>query len=181
VKGVVFTEFLEMVEEKFSPAVADSVIEQSALASGGAYTTLGSYDHQEMLQLVTNLSAATGVPPQDLIRVFGEHLFGRFLDYYPQLFTGIDSALELLRRVEDYIHVEVRKLYPDAELPTFQCWMVGREQLSMTYRSKRPFAALAEGLIRGCIEHFDEDINLEIHDLSNGAGTAARFVLTKRG
>jgi hypothetical protein len=62
VKGVVFTEFLEMVEEKFSPAVADSVIEQSTLASGGAYTTLGTYDHQEMLQLVTNLATKPVYP-----------------------------------------------------------------------------------------------------------------------
>ena len=71
-KGIVFTEFLEMVEDKFSPEVADAVIEQSALASGGAYTTLGTYDHQEMLQLVNNLAAETGVSQQELIRTFGE-------------------------------------------------------------------------------------------------------------
>jgi len=180
VKGVVFTEFLEMVEEKFSPAVADSVIERSNLASGGAYTTLGTYDHQEMIALVDHLAAETGVAKQVLIRGFGEYLFARFADNYPQLFAGIDSALDFLRRVEDYIHVEVRKLYPDAELPTFQCWMIDSQQLSMTYRSTRPFAALAEGLIRGCIGHFGEDVSLEITDLSEGAGTAARFVLTKR-
>ena len=179
-KGVVFTEFLEMVEVKFSPAIADAVIERSALASGGAYTTLGTYDHEEMLQLVDHLSAETGIPQRDLVRAFGEYLFARFLEAFPHLFVGINSAIDLLRRVEDYIHVEVRKLYPDAELPTFQCWMVDAGQLSMTYRSKRPFAALAEGLIRGCIEHFGEGIDLEITDLSGGTETAARFVLTKR-
>ncbi len=177
---MVFTEFLEMVEEKYSPAVADSVIERSELPSGGAYTTLGIYDHKEMLQLVTHLAAETGSSKQELMRAFGEHLFTRFLDTYPQLFAGIDSALDFLRRVEDYIHVEVRKLYPDAELPSFQCWMVNSAQLSMTYRSKRPFAALAEGLIRGCIDHFDEHVDLEITDLSDGDGTAARFMLTRQ-
>ena len=179
-KGVVFTEFLEMVEEKFSPDVADAIIQRSDLTSGGAYTTLGTYDHREMLSLATNLAAETGATKEELIRVFGEHLFTRFLSAYPHLFEGIDSALEFLRRVEDYIHVEVRKLYPDAELPTFQCWMASPAQLCMTYRSRRPFAALAEGLIRGCVEHFGERIDLEITDLSEGAGTAARFVLTKK-
>ena len=51
-KGVVFTEFLEMVEDRFSPEMADRIIEGAELASGGVYTTVGTYDHGEMIQLV---------------------------------------------------------------------------------------------------------------------------------
>ena len=54
------------------------------------------------------------------------------------------------------------------------------DRLVVTYRSTRPFAALAEGLIRGCVAHYGEPIEVETEDLSDGAGTAARFVLTKR-
>ena len=36
-KGIVFTEFLEMVEDKFSFDVVDTIIEQSELESGGVY------------------------------------------------------------------------------------------------------------------------------------------------
>jgi Haem-NO-binding len=50
-KGVVFTEFLEMVEDRFSPEMADRIIEGAELASGGVYTTVGTYDHGEMIQL----------------------------------------------------------------------------------------------------------------------------------
>jgi hypothetical protein len=74
----------------------------------------------------------------------------------------------------------VRKLYSEAELPTFACETPRPDQLSMTYRSTRPFAALAEGLIRGCIAHYGEPIEVGVEDLSDEAGTAALFLLTRK-
>lgn len=178
-KGVVFTEFLEMVEDKFSPEVADQIIEESELPSGGSYTSVGTYDHVEMIRLVSALSEQTGADVPDLLRAFGEHLFGRFNEEFPAFFEHATGALEFLGKVDDYIHVEVRKLYPDAELPTFVCDTNQPDRLEMTYRSSRPFAALAEGLIRGCVAHYREPIDIVIDDLSNGEGTAAIFTLTK--
>jgi len=40
-KGIVFTEFLEMVENKFSPELADRIIEGAEVPSGGVYTAVG--------------------------------------------------------------------------------------------------------------------------------------------
>lgn len=179
-KGVVFTEFLEMIEEKFSPEMAERLIESSELESGGVYTTVGTYDHHEMITLVTCLSRETGVPAPDLIRAFGEHLFKRFHHLFPNYFEGVRSAFDFLRRVDNYVHIEVRKLYPEAELPTFTCEALRLDQLSITYRSTRPFAALAEGLIRGCIAHYGEPIEIGVEDLSGGGGTMARFLLTRK-
>lgn len=179
-KGVVFTEFLEMVEERFSPEIADRIIENSELASGGAYTTLGTYDHDEMIQLVSRLSEETELSAAELLRSFGIHLFGRFQVMFPQYFEGISSSFQFLQVVDRYIHVEVRKLYPDAELPSFDCDTSYPGCLRMTYRSSRPFAALAEGLIRGCVDHYGEAVDIATEDISNGTGTAARFLLTKR-
>ena len=178
-KGIVFTEFIELVEDKFSPEIADAIIETANLPSGGAYTALGTYDHQEILQLVTRLSEATDIPASDLMRIFGRHLFNRFIALYPQLFVGITSAFEFLSYIESYIHVEVKKLYPDAQLPAFEYDRTNRQQLIMTYHSSRPFALLAEGLIDGCLAHFGEKISFRCEDLSAGRGTSARFILTR--
>jgi hypothetical protein len=178
-KGVVFTEFLEMVEDRFSADLADQIIEESDLASGGAYTRIGTYDHVEMIALVERLSAHTGLSVPDLLQSYGRHLFRRFFVMYPVFFEGVGSIFEFLPRVEAYIHVEVRKLYPDAELPTLDAIQTDPNRLEITYRSKRPFAALAEGLIRGCIEHYGEDVTVETIDLSGGSGHAAMIVLTK--
>lgn len=180
-KGIVFTEFLEMVEKKFSPELADRIIVDSKLATDGAYTSVGTYDHQELMQLVARLGETTGIPVPDLVRTFGQHLFGRFVERYPQLFVGLKSTFRFLEGIEGYIHVEVRKLYPDAELPRFDCDTSQPGRLELTYRSDRPFADLAEGLMRGCIEHFGEPLELRREDLSAGRGTSARFILSRRG
>ena len=181
-KGLVFAEFIEMVENKFSPEIANQIIEASSLESGGVYTATGTYDHNELLQLVGQLSSTTGVSVSDLVRTFGSYLFGRIAVTYPHYFDGINSAFDFMKKLDDYIHVEVKKLYPDAELPRFSFEQPNPNSLVLSYSSTRPFADLAEGMIRGCIEHFKENIEIQKkEDTSGGKGAGARFTLVKRG
>ena len=175
-KGIVFTELIEMVENDLGIDIADKMISGANTENDGAYTAVGTYDHAELIQLVISLSKETGVPVPDLVQSFGRYLYGRFNEIYPQFFAGIDTALEFLPRVETYIHVEVRKLYPDAELPSFDC-EGGHDSLTMTYHSNRPFADLAEGLIRACVDHFGDRLQVVREDLNEMNGTDARFTL----
>ena len=175
-KGIVFTELIEMVEADLGFEISDRMILGAKTPNDGAYTAVGTYDHMELIQLVISLSEATGTAVPDLVQAFGRHLFGRFHALYPQFFEGIESAIDFLPMVESYIHVEVRKLYPDAELPAFDC-VECDGTLQMTYQSNRPFADLAEGLIRACVEHFQDDVAISRIDLAEQDGTSARFVL----
>ena len=179
-RGIVFTEFLEMVEEKFSPDMVDMIIEASDLPSNGAYTSLGTYNHSEMLQLVTHLSQKTKIPVPALLHAFGEHLFTRFYEGYPVFFEGITHAFEMLKNVEEYIHVEVRKLYPDAELPKLDYETPSENTLVMIYCSTRPFGDLAEGLISGCIKHFKNSIEIKRENLESDEKTIVRFTLIEQ-
>ncbi len=179
-KGIVFCEFVEMMETEFSAEMADEIISSTELESGGAYTSVGTYDHHEMLALVTQLSEKTGTPVPDLVRAFGRYLFGRFVELYPAFFEGVDGAFSFLDRIEEHVHVEVRKLYPDAELPTFATSRPDDGTMIMVYQSKRPFADLAHGLIKGCITHYGEPVDVESEDLSNDGHTHARFTLKRQ-
>lgn len=178
-KGIVFTEFIEMVEDKFSYDVADEIIENADLESGGVYTSVGSYDHHEIVQLVSNLSTSTDIAIPTLIHSYGFHLFGRFVEMYPHFFENVNGSLEFLAGVHDYIHVEVKKLYQDAELPTFLYEDVTQDSMVMIYQSSRPFADLAEGLIHGCIQHFNDNISVTREDLPGIPNTNARFTLQR--
>ncbi|QJD85402.1 heme NO-binding domain-containing protein [Cohnella herbarum] len=177
-KGMVFTSFLEMVENKFSLDLVDQIIEASHLPSGGSYTSVGTYHHNEMIELVVQLGERTGIPLPDLIRTFGEYLFTQLIGMYPQFVQEHATAFSFLQKVDNYIHVEVRKLYPDAELPAFEYETSEPGTLVMIYRSSRPFADLAEGLILGCVQHYGEHIEIKREDLAEG--TATRFVLKER-
>jgi hypothetical protein len=179
-KGIVFCEFVEMMEQEFSPDMADDIITGAELESGGAYTAVGTYDHHEMLTLVTRLSEKTGAPVPELVKAFGRYLFGRFVELYPVFFKGVDGAFSFLDRIEEHVHVEVKKLYPDAELPTFETSHPDGDTMIMDYRSRRPFADLALGLIEGCITHYGETVDVGVHDLSDEGNIHVRFTLKRQ-
>ena len=175
-KGMVFTEFLELVDTTFSLETSERLIEMSQLPSDGVYTSVGTYDAREMAMLVTNLSTLTGVPVSDLLKSFGRHLFQRFTATFPEFFEGMRSSLDFLPRVEDYVHLEVRKLYPDAELPSFSCDVAQPGSMVMIYRSTRNLPDLAEGLILACIEHFGESLVVRREDSGENV-SETRFVI----
>lgn len=178
-KGVVFTEFLEMVEARFSADLVDDVIDAANLPSGGVYTAVGTYPHEEIVALVLALSQQTGLSVRDLLLAFGERLFGRFVQGYPAFFVGVTDAFQFLAGIEDIIHAEVLKLYPDAELPRFIIEHHDTTKLQLLYHSGRHFEDLAEGLMRGCVAHFGGEINISRESIGEGDARRERFMLTR--
>jgi len=77
-KGIVFTEFLDMVEKKFGYEVVDQIIGDSNLNSKGVYTSVGTYPHSEVVQLLMNLSDKVKIDPRILRKEFGKYLFDTF-------------------------------------------------------------------------------------------------------
>ena len=168
--GVIFVEFTDMVEVTFGPEMLDEMISgiEARLESGAAYTSVGTYHHNEMVLLVTHLAKITGRDVDELVELFGEYLFERYVVRYPVFFKGIENALDFLETVDGHIHFEVRKLYPTAELPTFVYDRKGPELLAMEYHSTRPFANLCRGLIRGCGKHFGQQLEISETPLPSG-------------
>jgi hypothetical protein len=179
-KGLVFREFLDMVEAQFSPETAEAIIGASALSTAGAYTTVGTYPHQEMVQLVSHLSTRTGHSVPELLRHFGRHLFDRLATHHPRYIEMHPNVFSLLKALDNHIHVEVRKLYSDTELPSFEHEELSDGRLTLTYTSSRRMADFAHGLIEGCIDHFQETILVERIDLPDDEiGARTRFSLTR--
>lgn len=159
--GVVFTEFMEMVEARFSADVLDDIIERAAPANGGAYTAVGYYPHEEIVALVVALSERTGTPAGALVQAFGEHLFARFTTGYASLIEGRKGTVDLLCQLDGDIHVAVRKLYPEARLPRFHVISRDGDDLRLAYESPRGMEDLAHGLILGAVRHFNEPLQVD--------------------
>lgn len=175
-KGVVFTEFLNMVENSYGFDMVDTIIDKSDLPSGGVYTAVGTYPHTEIVSLVCNLSEETSLPVPELLQAFGTHLFKYLSSSYPAFMETTNEPLEFLEQVETYIHVEVRKLYPDAELPSFECSRPNDpNQLHMVYHSVRHMEDVCEGLIRGCLAYYKQEANIERKSVGDDAEL---FVIT---
>lgn len=178
-KGVVFTGFLELVEDKFGYEMVDKIIESSDLPSGGVYTSIGTYPHREIVQLVVQLSRHTEIPISALLKVYGQHFFSVLSTQYAHFLTNITSSFQMFESIHHYIHVEVKKLYPDAELPHFATNRLEENVLEMIYTSERKMSDFAEGLIESCLKHFGETATIEKMNLIED-GSKVRFLITKQ-
>jgi len=169
-KGIIFAEFAEFAAGALPAGTEPSV----------SYDPSASYPDDALLELASRADAAAALPPGESLRRFGAYLFGSFVRLYPVFFVGVESALELLGGIETWVHGEVQKLYPDARFPSFEVRSLGPGRLEMVYRSDRPLADLAEGLIRGCVDHFGEPVDVQRRDLDARDGRAAAFTLRAR-
>ena len=59
-RGLVFSEFLEFVENAAGEDMVEDMLDECDLESGGAYTSVGNYDHGEIIKMVTFLYFKTG-------------------------------------------------------------------------------------------------------------------------
>lgn len=177
-KGIVFTEFLDLVENKFGLEVLDKIITQSNLESGGVYTSVGTYSFSEMLQLLQHLSAHTNISIDDLLLVYAEHFFGVIEESYPGLLATYNDPIEMLSSIENHIHIEVRKIYPDAELPTFKVLEKTNDSLVMIYKSSRAMHHFGLGLMNKAFEHFNSTATIVLEKLKED-GTEVKFIINK--
>ena len=178
-KGIVFTEFLDMVEGVWGYEMVDEIIEKSELKSEGIYTSVGTYEYSEMVQLLTHLSKSSGKDLPFLLNAYGKYLFETFKKNYPTFFSSAPDLFSFLESIDEHIHVEVLKLYPDAELPKFDTERKGDQVLEMIYKSERRMADFAEGLLEKTIEHYQETCTMEKVKL-NDSGSEVKFIITKK-
>ena len=176
-KGLVFIELLKMAEGALGEATVDRVLDETPLKSGGAYTAVGYYDCAELILLVDAFSRETGIERPELERQFGHWVMDSFAAGYPDHFARHDTAFGMLEAIEDDIHLEVRKLYPDAELPSFSTLRVSATDLEMTYKSDRPLAHFCYGLIEACLKKYGEPGTITMTDRTSvGSGDAVFFI-----
>lgn len=177
-KGLVFTTFYEFCETYYGEEVLDEVITRSNVPCGGAYTSVGTYPFSEMVALVTALSSLSRVSLPRVLEAFGKHCFVRWISYSPEFFTGRD-LFDVLSGIDHFHEHEVRKLYPDAELPTFQVTARDASHLQLRYRSCKPLADLAVGVIRGAADHLATPIAIHQQADCDAVGAHIRFDITR--
>lgn len=175
-KGIVFTEFLEMVEGKFGLEMVDTIIHQCQLNSNGIYTSVGTYNFAEMLKLLQSLSYNTDISIDQLLLTYGEYFFNSLKTSYPDLLKSYNDPIELLASVENHIHIEVLKIYPDAELPTFEMIDKSAKSLTMIYKSSRSMHHFALGLMNETFKYFNTSSNIKMKKIKED-GTEVRFII----
>lgn len=160
-KGVIFTEFAEMAEARYGLDAVDRMFEVAKPVASGVYAATGTYPAAELFALVGALSTVVSVPVPRLVHAFGGHLFGALARMHPEYIRRARDCFDFLESIDSHIHVEVRKLHPDAELPRFSSRVsADRMTMELEYRSPRRLDDLAQGLIEASLVHFREDASV---------------------
>ncbi len=175
-KGVVFVGFFELVEKEFGYEMVDKLIESCQLESEGIYTSVGTYSHSEMVQLVTKLSEYSKIPVPDLLKVYGKYFGREHLRKYESFYKNCTNTFDFLESIHDHIHVEVKKLYPKAELPHFVSERISETELHLYYTSVRKMSDFAEGLIEDAAMYYSQGVTIG-KEMIEEDGSKVKFII----
>ena len=62
--------------------------------------------------------------------------------------------------------MEVKKLYPDVDLPTFQTVSKDENSMVLVYKSEKRLESFAHGLMIACGEYFNENLDISYKTIS---------------
>ena len=85
----------------------------------------------------------------------------------------------MLESIDNEVHVEVRKLYSDAELPRFDTQRLDDRTMRLVYTSPRRLMAFCHGLIEATFKHYGETAEIEVVDKSTDTTGIVEFTIRK--
>jgi predicted hydrocarbon binding protein len=177
-QGSIFTAFSEMVIDTMGMSFWNELLEKVKPSSEGVYTNGMQYDDSEILAYVSELSSMTQVDVPTLVRTFGEYLFIHLYNSSPAKVSHIDNLKDFLMSIDAVIHKEVKRVYPDAYLPSFKYDETPEGDLIMFYKSKRKLCHLSEGLITGAAKHFEQDISIKHPECMHDGAEKCKLVIS---
>lgn len=180
-QGLIFNALEEFVLENADLATWNAILNETDLPSGGIYTAGVRYDDSEMMALAEAVCQKLGVDRATGLEVFGKFLFGFLQTRMASVLEGRKDLFETLEKLDDTVHVNVKRLHPNAYLPSFQFEYIDSNAGYLDYRSDRKLCELASGLIQGCAEYFHAPIHLQhVECMHDGAGRC-RWHIERRG
>ena len=159
-QGIIFTTLAEMIEEKFDLRTLQIILDKAQLEDD-AFVSTSIYPDSSLVRIVESASEVSGIAVPDLVRSYGEYLFGHFVEMHEDMIIEAGNLKNFLLQIDSVIHVEVSKLYPGSSLPIFEYEDIDERHLVMIYKSPRKMCHLAEGLVAGAANYFNKKFVLK--------------------
>tara|TARA_B110000503_G_C7064975_1_gene378319 strand:- start:11 stop:556 length:546 start_codon:yes stop_codon:yes gene_type:complete len=159
-KGIIFVKLSEFVEKTWGLTLWDELLQESDLDSGGIYTSAGLFGDQELHSLVALIASKKAITVEKTQKAFGEWVFK---ELYALAHAGAHKfvdVFEFLHGVQNIIHVEVKKLHPDALIPEFEFLFESEKILRFHYKSPRKLCYFCEGLVYGLSKHMNQEVTV---------------------
>lgn len=130
--------------------------------------------------MLVHLSEVTKIPVNDLIYTYGLYFFKTIESQHAYIFQHYTSPIDFVSSIENHIHVQVKKIYPDAELPSFKIVSKNTQELQLIYSSERAMYMFAKALMEKTFEYYKNNVEIKFK-LLNEKGTRVMFNIKIHG
>lgn len=171
-KGVIFNLLERFIVDGWGDAVYEEILAGCPLHTQGVYVGPATYPDADLFAIVGKACERLGLPAATALHAFGRYLAPRLAARVPGLVAGHAHPKTLLQAIDSVIHVEVRKLFKDAQPPRLTWTDPGPDELVLHYASARPLCGLVGGLIEGTGELFSVPLTqTQVRCRDDGAAT----------
>lgn len=162
-RGVIFRTYLDFIKDRFGYVALDQLLSEHEYPNQGGFSTAGNYSSDYLKSLVQGSTLLCEKSPEEVLEEFGRYAFHYLVAMFRQSYQGANTVLDANNAYDflenlNVIHFdELKKLYPDAKFPKFAIERVSDEHILIEYASPRDIPSMVYGLIRGCLEHYNDD------------------------
>jgi hypothetical protein len=159
-KGIIFNALESFVDQNFGEETFDRILEKNLPEISEPFVGPKTYPDQYLFSIIALILEKYQLDSEETIRQFGEFLFGLLAKKYPHFMQDFVHPKEFILTIHNVIHVEVKKLFPEAITPDFSFKELKNGSLEVTYSSPRKLYSLAEGLLIGSAKHFQTEMKI---------------------
>jgi hypothetical protein len=178
-KGIFFTEFLEMAEREYGSPTVEKLISSLDAGYHGVFNADTDYSFNHFYELILLLSQQVMLSPSDIAKNFGEYLFSRMVILYRPQFAGNSDIFRFLEQIDYFIHVKLHEKFPHNGIRDFKTERLNETTFKVSFQSRRELIDLAIGLFMGCQKFFNEDLVLYTETRAEQDKDMVCFTLSK--
>ncbi|MDO5980787.1 heme NO-binding domain-containing protein [Flavivirga spongiicola] len=157
-KGIIFNITESFIIDYYGEEVLNEILKECELHTKEPYVGPGTYPDSDMMEIITRSSEKLSINISDFFVKLGRYTLYKLVERFPNFVMPYDCPKEFLKTVDSIVHVEVQKLYQGTQLPVFQYAEPNKNELIITYYSKRKLYSFMEGLIDGVASYFNSSI-----------------------
>ena len=177
-KGVVYVELLELLDDLHSMEFTEQGIEEAGVVSGGAYNALGQFDDLEFVALTGAYQHLIGHEITEELYELCERVVRRCILDYPRLFPDHGTLPDTLERMESLIYLKGALYETDTTTHPDYIDQISPNQMVLNHHGDPHLTEFTAALIHGCAAH--HHIHADVHCLPvNQSGThTTRYLIT---
>lgn len=160
-KGHIFNLLEQFIIEQAGDEAFEDILDACQFITTEPFIRSGTYPDEDLIELVNQTCKQLNLSPKDAHFGFGKWIFPHLTKIAPPEITTFKHPKELFLQLDHIHRVELKKIWPDAEPPRFQCIDTGANTVTMMYDSKREMTDLVEGVIESVSTNYQTPIKFE--------------------